>query len=396
MSLMNESSDFNLLSPRSKAKKQVRVGRNIEQKSNSAARINKSRSKSPKFNRMPVMLEGNEELFTPLPPTNRKIVQQIPSMPPIWAPSSNDDDDKEEESEIAPDDDNTSSPFQLDNVADHSSAKMPQRFPSPPPMSSDNDGNSTDTNTSMPLNDEVEYSEHEPTPASPHSIISKSSSVEVVEMGVPQVSQRGSLGRIRSFENRQRKTVKTTETVEMGAPQMSQRGSLGRIRSFEAAEKVEIGVPYSQRGSLGRARSFEETPMPVVTPNKTAPPPPPPRDDDLTMNDLAAISSFSTEFTRRSVSGINPEEDYARLQSVSDDGSYSAADPELGHSSNHSSRPKAHRVPRQKVRQRDRVQRSPELDEKDPTKFEELPFWLTVLFLTILGIIFGFVAVKVS
>lgn len=348
MSLMNDSSDFNLLSPRSRARKQVQFGRNIQGDNTANSRKKKSVTKSPSFRRMPVMLEGDEGLVSPLQSTNRTLPVSS-SMPTSW--------DSSPSSARSPgsDDANGATPFPLADGDAATPTKLPQRLPPPPPMSDDE--NSVDSTLQIPslrlshdTDDEVVANDKKP---ASHSSNAKAESTEVVEMGAPQMSQRGSLGRIRSFD--------TTERVEMGAPHMSQRGSLGRVRTFDVPE-------------------------PVSTPAKF---PPPPLDDDISFNDLEAINQFSTEFSRRSV----------EYPSNSDDGSRSSVDQEWGQNSYNNgthAAPKAHRVPRQKKREWNPVQHSPELHEKDPTKFEELPFWLTVLFLTILGIIFGFVAVKVS
>jgi hypothetical protein len=350
MSLMNDSSDFNLLSPRSRARKQVQIGRNIQGDDNASnSRKKKPVSKTPPFRLMPVMLEGDEDLVSPLPSANRTL-QVSSSMPASWdsslssarSPGSNDA--------------NGATPLPLADEDAVTPTKLPESLPPPPPPESD-DANSVDNTLEIPSL--RLYRDTDEVVANDKKSNAKAQSMEVVEMGAPQMSQRGSLGRIRSFEPRPQSTPHTSEMVEMvemGAPHMSQRGSLGRVRTFDA-------------------------PRPVSTPAKHQ------MDEDISFNDLEAINEFSAEFSRRS---------------ISDDGSRSSVDMEWGQNSYNNgthaagARPKAHRVPRQKKRDWNPVQQSPELHEKDPTKFEELPFWLTVLFLTILGIIFGFVAVKVS
>ena len=53
-------------------------------------------------------------------------------------------------------------------------------------------------------------------------------------------------------------------------------------------------------------------------------------------------------------------------------------------------------IPNRRKKQREE-ERSPEIDQqKDSSKIDEKQFWLFVTFLTALGTIFGFVAVKVS
>jgi hypothetical protein len=382
MSFLNDSSDFNFNSPRTRARNQVQIGRNMQADNNTANTIKKKAvSKIPSIHRMPVMLEVDEDIISPLHSTDGTL-KVSSSLPASWDSSTS--------SARSPGSDDANGAIPPLPLANEDAAtpikKGPQRLPPPPPPMSD-DEDSLDSTLEMPslpqspFTDEVVANENDNDKKKPasHSSKAKAESMEVVKRGAPHMSQRGSLGRIRSLEpHRPQSTLHTTEKVERGAPHMSQRGSLGRVRSFDV-------------------------PTPVSTPAKKFNPPPP-LDDDISFNDLEAINRFSTDFSRQSESNQYPNPN-PNNTSHSDDGSLSSIDPEWGQNSHNSgsqagagagARPKPYRVPRQKKPEWSPVQQSPELQEKDPTKFEELPFWLTVLFLTILGIIFGFVAVKVS
>eukprot|EP00980_Cylindrotheca_fusiformis_P001012 scaffold276_cov132-Cylindrotheca_fusiformis.AAC.7 len=401
MSILNDSSDFNLLSPRSKSREQVRIGRSIRREdatttsSSSSSSRQTNTTKSPVFHRMPVMMEGNEDVDTPIKDSPRK----VELLPPLWNASNNNTPEKKsagsDEEYMTT---KKSSPFQLDNVPESASAKVAMRMPSPPPMSDEESFGENDNFLSPPppplheangMNEEDEGKE----PGSPWTPQFPTDSMNSDETKDSQISPHD----YRSLEKYRSRSFNTTEQVEKGVPLMSQRGSLGRVRSFEppeikqTVETVEMGSPHmSQRGSLGRIRSFD-APKPVSTPAasrpaKLPPPPPPPKNDNLSFDDLAAISRFSSDFSKKSMEAAAPR-NVDRLYSTSDDDlSRSTPDVETGgHRPSKGPIPIAYRVPRQKKGKDTSQPGQTESEEKDPTKFEELPFWLTVLFLTVLG-----------
>ena len=138
----------------------------------------------------------------------------------------------------------------------------------------------------------------------------------------------------------------------------------------------ELGVRNSG-GPSPRARGpmSARQPRQRPAPNRFKPLKPPPTNDDLDIDDMTAIRRFSERVSKR--------------ESVESDdtmGDGSADTMERGDAKSR----------RQRRRPQENSSRSMEMDQKDPSELDEKQFWLIVTFLTGLGVIFGFVAVKVS
>ncbi|KAL3936217.1 MAG: hypothetical protein SGBAC_008415 [Bacillariaceae sp.] len=155
------------------------------------------------------------------------------------------------------------------------------------------------------------------------------------------------------------------------------KGSVAQGRELESTmlSRSPHKVSPSMRGGPMSTRQPRQRPAP----NRYKPLPPPPSNDDLDIDDMIAIRRSSAQLSNR-VSDVRSDD------TISDDHSVDSL--EKGEATpNLTTRKKNRNHPRE---------RSTEMDQKDPTQLNEKQFWLIVTGLTTLGVIFGFVAVKVS
>jgi len=150
-----------------------------------------------------------------------------------------------------------------------------------------------------------------------------------------------------------------------------QKGSVAQGQELQSSMPGAGGVPPFLRGPMSTRQPRQRSAS-----NRFKPLPPPPSKDDLDIDDVVAIRRFSDNQVAKRPSTESDdtfEDGLSRME-------YGGAFPNRPNQQRHSSQ----------------RSRSAEMDQKDPTQLDEKQFWLIVTFLTALGVIFGFVAVKVS